>query len=64
MPVGLFVTDTKFEFTTHIFIEQKPDYYDFANHTKMMTGEQVIAALLKKSKQHVLTQIQVKYYLS
>lgn len=44
MPVGLFDTDTKFEFTTHIFIEQKPDYYDFANHTKMMTGEQVIAA--------------------
>ena len=48
MPVGLFDTDTKFEFTTHIFIEQKPDYYDFANHTKMMTREQVIAAFAEE----------------
>jgi len=29
-------------------IEQKPDYYDFANYTKMMTGEQVIAAFAEE----------------
>lgn len=44
LPVGLFDTDAKFEFTKQIFIEQKPDYYEYANQTKMMTGEQVFAA--------------------
>ena len=44
VPVGLFDTDTRLEFTTQIFIEKKPDYYEFANQTKMMTGEEVFAA--------------------
>ena len=43
VPVGLLTIDTKLEFTTQIFIEEKPDYYDFANETKMMTGEEVFA---------------------
>ena len=44
MPAGLFDDLEKADFTTQIFIEEKPDYYDFANKTKMMTGEEVFAA--------------------
>ncbi len=28
---------------TQIFVEEKPDWYDFANDTKMMTGAEVFA---------------------
>jgi len=31
-------------FTQQIFIEDKPDYYEFANHTRKMTAEDVMAA--------------------
>jgi hypothetical protein len=44
VPVGLFDTDKLFDFTTQIFIEQKPDYYAFSKQTKNMTGEEVFAA--------------------
>lgn len=44
MPVGLFDTDAALTFTKQIFIEQKPEYYAFANNTETMTGEQVFAA--------------------
>jgi hypothetical protein len=44
MPVGLFEGAENFTFTTQIFTEEKPSYYDFANKTKMMTGEEVFAA--------------------
>lgn len=47
MPAGLFdklESHEGAEFTTQIFIEEKPSYYDFANQTKMMTGEEVFAA--------------------
>tara|TARA_R110002153_G_scaffold99102_5_gene234399 strand:+ start:18181 stop:18606 length:426 start_codon:yes stop_codon:yes gene_type:complete len=44
IPAGLFDTDVSLEFTTQIFIEEKPDYYEFANQTQMMTGEEVFAA--------------------
>lgn len=47
MPAGLFdqLDDLgNAEFTTQIFIDEKPRYYDFANPTKMMTGEEVFAA--------------------
>lgn len=30
-------------FKTQIFIDEKPDWYDFANDTKMMTGAEVFA---------------------
>lgn len=48
VPVGLFDSETKFDFTTQIFIEQKPEYYSFANQTKNMTGEEVFAAFTNK----------------
>ena len=33
-----------FHFETEIFIEEKPPVYEFANHTKKMTGEEFFAA--------------------
>jgi hypothetical protein len=33
-----------FVFTTQIFVDEKPPYYDFANKTKNMTGPEVFAA--------------------
>lgn len=44
MPAGLFDHLEDAEFTTQIFVDEKPAYYDFANQTKMMTGEEVFAA--------------------
>ena len=32
-------------FTTQVFIDEKPSYYDFANKTDVMTGAEVFAAL-------------------
>ncbi|MEZ5921551.1 MAG: GFA family protein [Parvularculaceae bacterium] len=33
-----------FAFTSEIFIDEKPSSYEFANKTKKMTGQEVIAA--------------------
>jgi hypothetical protein len=35
---------TGFAFTSQIFVDEKPAYYDFANKTKNMTGPEVFAA--------------------
>jgi len=35
-----------FTFDTEIFIEDKPDFYDFAGDRKRMTGAEVIAAFM------------------
>lgn len=43
VPAGLFNNLSDAHFTTQIFIDEKPDYYNFANKTKMMTGEEVFA---------------------
>lgn len=50
MPVGLFdiPEGVKVEFHCQIFSDEKPNYYDFANQTKMMTGEEVFAAFAPK----------------
>jgi hypothetical protein len=39
-----------FVFTTQIFVDEKPAYYDFANKTKMMTGSEVFAAFAGEAK--------------
>lgn len=49
MPVGLFEASSKFKFDHQIFIEEKPEYYDFANETKNMTGEEVFAMFAEQS---------------
>jgi len=46
VPVGLFKEELVaklpgLEFDHQIFIEEKPEYYDFANSTKNLTGEEV-----------------------
>ncbi len=43
VPVGLFTEANDLEFANQIFIESKPSYYEFANETKNMTGEEVFA---------------------
>lgn len=43
MPVGLFKEVEDFNFDHQIFIEEKPAYYNFANNTKNMTGEEIFA---------------------
>ncbi|MBL4851705.1 MAG: GFA family protein [Gammaproteobacteria bacterium] len=48
MPPGLFDGFDSLTFDHQIFIEEKPDYYDFANDTHNMTGAEVFAAFSQK----------------
>ncbi|MFN4055228.1 MAG: GFA family protein [Alishewanella aestuarii] len=41
LPAGLF--EQAFQMHSQIFIEQKPDYYEFANQTPTLTGAEVFA---------------------
>ena len=43
MPAGLFKEHPEFDLDHQIFIDEKPNYYDFANQTQMLTGEEVQA---------------------
>jgi len=43
MPVGLFDDDSELEFTTQVFIDEKPQYYCFSNQTKDLTGAELFA---------------------
>ena len=43
IPVGIFDNSEGLVFDHQIFIEEKPEYYSFANKTKNMTGEEVFA---------------------
>lgn len=43
VPVGVFVESDDFEFDHQIFVDEKPDFYDFSNNTKNMTGAEVFA---------------------
>lgn len=40
---GFFNDDLVLNFDHQIFIDEKPEYYDFANDTKNMTGAEVFA---------------------
>lgn len=42
-PIGLFKETENFKFNMQIFIDSKPDCYDFANNTETMTEAEVIA---------------------
>jgi hypothetical protein len=39
-----------FAFTSQIFIDEKPAYYEFANKTKTMTGAEVFAAFAQDNQ--------------
>lgn len=43
IPVGLFTNSEEFLFDHQVFIEEKPDFYSFANKTHDMTGAQLFA---------------------
>jgi hypothetical protein len=42
MPVGIFEETEGLIFESQIFIDEKPEYYCFANETKNMTGAEVL----------------------
>ena len=44
VPVGLFADEQAMVLSHQIFIESKPHYYHFAEHTTNLTGEEVFAA--------------------
>ncbi len=44
MPAGLFCDEPPFVFDHQVFIEEKPEFYQFANKTKNMTGKECFAA--------------------
>lgn len=41
---GLFDDQSMFRMSLQVFIDSKPQYYNFSNETKMMTAAEVIAA--------------------
>ena len=43
VPAGLFRNGPDFNLDHQIFIDEKPDYFSFANKTHNMTGEEVFA---------------------
>ncbi|MGB4881424.1 MAG: GFA family protein [Neisseria sp.] len=43
LPVGLLQGEDNFQFTHQIFVDEKPEYYDFKNETQNMTGAEVFA---------------------
>lgn len=43
MMAGLFADNSQFDFNHQVYIDEKPHYYGFANETKNMTGEEVMA---------------------
>jgi len=42
VPAGLFHEQPDLQLKEQIFVDRKPDYYDFANHTPMLTEAQVM----------------------
>ncbi|MDJ0659352.1 MAG: GFA family protein [Crocosphaera sp.] len=43
IPAAIFDNAENFIFDTEVFIEEKPNYYSFANETKKMTGEELFS---------------------
>jgi len=49
IPAGLFGDVDGYVFDHQVFIEERPEYYQFANRTKDMTGEELFAMYAPKS---------------
>jgi len=47
---GLFDDQSVFRLSLQVFTDQKPGFYEFANETKMMTAEEVVALFAPPSK--------------
>lgn len=43
VPIGLFDADKDLVFDHQVFIDEKPDFYRFANETKDLTGAEIAA---------------------
>jgi hypothetical protein len=43
IPAGVFHNDQGFVLSHQVFIDEKPEYYSFANETKNLTGEELFA---------------------
>lgn len=48
LPAGIFQDVKDFRIGSQIFIDEKPDYYELANETPKLTGEQVFAQFAKQ----------------
>ncbi len=48
LPAGLFQNQEGLALTAQIYVDSKPDYYEFANQTKMLTEAQVIEQFAPK----------------
>lgn len=51
IPVGIFDNDEGLVFEQQIFIDEKPEYYSFANETKNMTKAEVFAQFATSSSE-------------
>ena len=49
IPAGIFDDSESFVFDNQVFIDEKPEYYSFANETKNMTGEEIFAMFAPSS---------------
>jgi hypothetical protein len=47
IPVGIFDNNEGLIFDLQVFIEEKPEYYSFANETKNMTGAELFAQFVE-----------------
>lgn len=50
VPVGIFDDAENLVFDMQVFIEEKPEYYSFANKTKNLTGEELFAMFSADAK--------------
>lgn len=48
VPAGLLDSCEGLVFETQVFVDSKPDYYDFANETKRLTGAELFAMFAPK----------------
>jgi hypothetical protein len=48
LPAGLF-QDQDFQLSNEIFIDEKPEYYEFSNQTTKLTGQQVFEQFAPES---------------
>jgi hypothetical protein len=49
VPVGLFADDERFVFDHQVFIDEKPEFYCFANQTHNMTGAELFAQFAEET---------------
>ena len=47
---GLFDDQSKLRMSLQVFTDRKPEFYEFANDTKMMTGAEVVAMFAPPAK--------------